>query len=71
MTVPEHIFVGMGNPLLDISSVVSHDYLEKYNLKANDAILAEASHKPIYNELIASNKAEFVAGGAAQNAMRK
>lgn len=38
----------MGNPLLDISAVVDSDFLAKYGLKANDAILAEEKHKPMY-----------------------
>ena len=44
------VLLGMGNPLLDISAVVKTDLLDKYSLKANDAILYEK--EDIYEELI-------------------
>ncbi|KAL8901243.1 MAG: hypothetical protein Q9192_000667 [Flavoplaca navasiana] len=43
--------------------------LQKYSLKANDAILAEESHMPIYDDLL-SRKHALIAGGAAQNTAR-
>ncbi|KAJ3224224.1 hypothetical protein HK099_000085 [Clydaea vesicula] len=66
----DHFFLGIGNPLLDISAVVKPELLAKYDLKANDAILAEEKHKPLYDELVRDYNVEYVAGGAAQNAMR-
>jgi len=38
----------MGNPLLDISANVDQAFLEKYDVKMNNAILAEDAHKPMY-----------------------
>ena len=70
MDVPEGILFGMGNPLLDISSDVSSDYLAKYDLKPNDAILAEAKHLPIYQDLVDNYTVEYIAGGATQNTIR-
>merc|ERR1712216_223945 len=44
--------LGMGNPLLDISVACEDDaLLKKYDLKLNDAILAEAKHAPLYEEM--------------------
>lgn len=60
----------MGNPLLDISASVDNNFLEKYDLKANDAILAEEKHKSLYDELINLYNANFIAGGSVQNTMR-
>lgn len=60
----------MGNPLLDISANVDEDFLKKYDLKPNDAILADDKHKPLYDELIEQYKAEFIAGGSVQNSLR-
>lgn len=60
----------MGNPLLDISATVDNEFLNKYHLKRNDAILAEEEHKPMYKELIELYNADFIAGGSAQNSMR-
>ncbi len=68
--VPEGILYGMGNPLLDISAEVPVDYLERYALKPNDAILAEAKHMPIYQELVDTCEVEYIAGGATQNTIR-
>lgn len=38
----------MGNPLLDMQVTNGEKLLEKYDLKANDAILAEEKHAPLY-----------------------
>ncbi|KIJ54901.1 hypothetical protein M422DRAFT_24784 [Sphaerobolus stellatus SS14] len=60
----------MGNPLLDIQVRNGEALLAKYNLKANDAILAEAAQNPIYEEITSSYPVTYVAGGAGQNAAR-
>lgn len=70
MNIPEGILFGMGNPLLDISSDVSSEYLAKYGLKANDAILAEAKHLPIYQDLVDNYQVEYIVGGATHNSIR-
>ena len=69
-SIKEGILFGMGNPLLDISAEVSLDYVNKYDLKADDAILAEEKHLPIYQELVKNYDVEYIAGGATQNSMR-
>ncbi|OXH00420.1 adenosine kinase, partial [Cryptococcus neoformans] len=45
-------------------------YLARYALKPNDAILAEDSHMPIYDDIVTNANVSYVAGGAAQNAAR-
>ncbi|KAJ3189405.1 hypothetical protein HDU85_003035 [Gaertneriomyces sp. JEL0708] len=71
MTVEgQYVLLGMENPLLDISAHVKPELLKKYNLKANDAILAAEEHKPLYDELLKDYKVDYVAGGAAQNTLR-
>lgn len=62
--------VCLGNPLLDLQIDVEPSYLEKYDLKANDAILAEEKHLPIYDEIIKKPELKLLAGGAAQNTAR-
>ena len=42
----------------------------RYNIKANDAILAEEKHMPLYEELVQKYKVHYIAGGAAQNSIR-
>ena len=66
----EGALLGMGNPLLDISAAVDSNFLKKYDLNSNDAILAQEKHKPMYDELIDLYKADFIAGGSVQNTMR-
>ena len=58
----------MGNPLLDISAVVESALLDKYELKANDAILYEK--EDIFEDLIKGYKVDYIAGGATQNSCR-
>ncbi|KAF7144100.1 hypothetical protein RHSIM_Rhsim05G0179500 [Rhododendron simsii] len=115
------ILLGMGNPLLDITSVVDQDFLDKYSLslslisyecvcgsdlavdllmglgsylwlpgfksldllrleakkdqvrydiKLNNAILAEEKHLPMYEEMASKYSVEYTAGGATQNSIR-
>ncbi|CAG8510326.1 19366_t:CDS:2 [Cetraspora pellucida] len=70
MTEQKPTLLCMGNPLLDISVVADEVLLKKYGLKANDAILAEEKHMPLYEELVKSYNPHYVAGGAAQNVAR-
>jgi len=58
------------NPLLDIQAVGTQELLDKYELKANDAILAEDKHKGLYEDLLNNFDAKLIAGGAAQNTAR-
>lgn len=60
----------MGNPLLDISALVTADFLEKNELGADNAILAEEKHMHIFTELQEEYKADYIAGGSVQNSLR-
>eukprot|EP01111_Echinosteliopsis_oligospora_P016454 TRINITY_DN684_c0_g1_i1.p1 TRINITY_DN684_c0_g1~~TRINITY_DN684_c0_g1_i1.p1 ORF type:complete len:338 (+),score=134.20 TRINITY_DN684_c0_g1_i1:94-1107(+) len=60
----------LGNPLLDIAASVDEAFLSKYGLKSGNAILAEPSHLPIYDEIVKTGKVDYIAGGAAQNSAR-
>jgi len=62
--------LGMGNPLLDISSEVDKAMLEKYGLKLNNAILAEPEHQPLFAEMAKLPSVQYIAGGATQNSIR-
>jgi adenosine kinase len=70
MSKLEGALLGIGNPLLDISANVEKEFLTKYDVKLNNAILCEEKHKPIYDELCDTFKPEFIAGGATQNSIR-
>lgn len=62
--------LGMGNPLLDVSAVVDQAFLDKYDLKLADQILAEDKHQPMYKELAEKEGVEYIPGGATQNSIR-
>lgn len=62
--------VCLGNPLLDLQANVTPEYLQKYDLKADDAILVEEKHMPIFDEVLKFDTLHTVAGGAAQNTAR-
>jgi len=64
------VLLGMGNPLLDISAVVPQDFLDKYKVQLNNAILADETHAPMYQEMTEKFDVEFIAGGATQNSIR-
>ncbi|XP_071106641.1 uncharacterized protein [Haliotis cracherodii] len=68
----EGVLLGYGNPLLDISVNATEEFLKKYDLEANNAILADDKHKPIYDDMLATFKdqVDFVPGGATLNALR-
>jgi len=59
----------MGNALLDMLVTSGEELLQKYGLKANDAILAEEKHCAIYDDLMTNHKVTYVAGGI-QNVAR-
>ncbi|KAL2554355.1 Adenosine kinase 2 [Forsythia ovata] len=66
----EGILLGMGNPLLDISAVVDQEFLDKFDIKLDDAILAEEKHLPMYDDMASKYNVEHIAGGATQNSIR-
>lgn len=45
-------------------------YMHRYGLSANNAILADETHKPLYEDLVKEFKVDYIAGGAAQNSIR-
>lgn len=60
------------NTPLDIQAKGDQALLDKYNLKANDAILTDPStnHLQIYDDLLDNYDAKLIAGGGAQNTAR-
>lgn len=68
----EGVLLGIGNPLLDISAPVDEAFLTKYKLEANNQILAEDIHKPMFQDLVDNFKdsVEYIPGGATQNSIR-
>ncbi|KJH51860.1 kinase, PfkB family [Dictyocaulus viviparus] len=70
IVVSENILLGCGNPLLDIQATVDKNFLKKWGLKENDAILCDEKHNAMFDELVENFEVEYVPGGATQNAIR-
>lgn len=70
MSLSEGLIFGACNPLLDISAKVETDFLEKYNLKSNSAILGDDSHLKIYDDIKNIPALEYTPGGSGQNSLR-
>lgn len=64
------IYLGIGNPLLDITVPSSPEYLAKYKLTSGSAIIADETHLPIYGDCVANPKVRYSAGGASMNTAR-
>lgn len=65
--------LGLGNPLLDISCDVDPDFLTKWSLPANSAILADpVTHAGLFEDMKQryGQQVKYIAGGATQNSMR-
>jgi len=68
--IEKGMLLGMGNPLLDMSANVELSYLSKYGLEADNQILADEQHLPLYKEMEEKFKVDYIAGGATLNSMR-
>lgn len=68
--ITEGVLLGLGNPLLDISASVNSQFLEKYELKKNDQILASEKHEDLYDNMVKEFEVQYIPGGATQNSIR-
>jgi len=70
----DKVLLGMGNPLLDMSVDVGKEFLGKYGVKGGDILLCMPENKekllPVYAEVQAMEKVQYIAGGATQNTIR-
>ncbi|CDW56667.1 adenosine kinase [Trichuris trichiura] len=64
------LLLGLGNPLLDIEAHVDCDFLEKWDLKADGAILCDEKRAPMFLDIVQNYKVQYIAGGSTQNSMR-
>ena len=68
--IAEGILLGLGNPLLDMTITADEDFLAKYDLEANNAIIAQPKHLPMFAEMMRDYEPVYGAGGATQNSIR-
>lgn len=68
--VEEGILMGIGNALLDITVVTDTKFLERFELEANNAIIAGGKQKEIYHTMLEEFEPSYLPGGATQNSIR-
>ncbi|XP_003379225.1 adenosine kinase 2 [Trichinella spiralis] len=64
------VLVGIGNPLLDLEADVPPEFLKKWKLKEDDAVLCNDKLIPMFFDLVDNYKVQFIAGGSTQNSLR-
>ncbi|KAH0787093.1 Adenosine kinase [Histomonas meleagridis] len=57
------------NPLIDATVEVEEAYLHKWDLKNDDAILADSRYQPLINETVNNKNSYMTCGGACQNTL--
>lgn len=62
--------VGFCNPLLDMTVTGNTNFLHKYGLNSNEAILAQDKHMGIYEEIEKDPTVQYTPGGSGQNSLR-
>lgn len=68
--IGEGVLLGLGNPLLDITIYTDTIFLQRYNLKPNNAILATCEHQAMFHDMVQNYNPTYIAGGATQNSIR-
>lgn len=68
--VEEGALLALGNPLLDFQAHVTKEFLEKWKLNEDDAILLDDEQASIFEELERNFEVTVVPGGATENALR-
>ncbi|CAF4448559.1 unnamed protein product, partial [Adineta steineri] len=67
-------FFGLGHPMLDISTQVSLEFLERYNLQANNVVLAGSvsNYDELSNEILnkGNYKLNYSPGGSTLNTFK-
>jgi adenosine kinase len=63
------MFVAFCNPLIDATVIRDEAFLKQWNLKNDDAILADAHYQPLVDEVVKDPKAFMTGGGSGQNTL--
>ncbi|KAL4238197.1 hypothetical protein ACF0H5_002909 [Mactra antiquata] len=68
--VNEGVLLGIGNSLLDITVVTDEKFLQRFDLDANNAIIAGEKQKELYHAMVDEFEPSYLPGGATQNSIR-
>jgi len=64
------MYLGIGNPLLDITTHTTDEILKEFELEKGTAILAEEKHMPLYPRVQAKSDVIYCPGGSSMNTAR-
>eukprot|EP00927_Polykrikos_kofoidii_P057433 TRINITY_DN5157_c0_g1_i1.p1 TRINITY_DN5157_c0_g1~~TRINITY_DN5157_c0_g1_i1.p1 ORF type:complete len:546 (-),score=87.42 TRINITY_DN5157_c0_g1_i1:98-1735(-) len=67
---PAVSILGIGTPLIDISSEVDPSLLERYGLEFDGTIAAREQHQALFEEMKSWTTVRYTAGGSALNTVR-
>lgn len=72
MLEKSYLLFGACNPMIDITASVTKDFLRKFNLKPNDAIIGDDNQTNIYDEMKSKfpETLTYTAGGSGYNTLR-
>ena len=65
-----HSLIAIGNPIVDISSEVDKESIQKYNLKWGETTFANQSNIGFFDELESKPQVTYIPGGSIQNTLR-
>ncbi|XP_074595188.1 uncharacterized protein LOC141850453 [Brevipalpus obovatus] len=66
----EGLILGLGNPIMDLVSVVDDDFLNQWHLQLNVLNRGGPLQEGIEHDLLANYQVEYIAGGSVQNTLR-
>lgn len=62
--------IAIGNPIVDISSEVDKECLQKYRLKWGETVFADQTNIGFFHELESKPEVTYIPGGSIQNSLR-
>lgn len=62
--------IAIGNPIVDISSNIEEDVIDKYGLKWGETVFANESNRGFFKELEKNKNVKYIPGGSIQNTLR-
>ena len=62
--------IAIGNPIVDISSNIEEDVIDKFGLKWGETVFANESNVGFFKELEKNKNVKYIPGGSIQNTLR-
>ena len=65
-----HSIIAIGNPIVDISSEVDKESIQKYRLRWGETVFADQGNLSFFDELESKPQVTYIPGGSIQNTLR-